>query len=201
MLAFPFGFTSFATIIWRLCLLQFTETILFKFWSHCHLCNWRDLHCFCCNRDSGVSCHICSWCIPFFICSSFCSVIWNWNYCNIRECNFDSNYALFQSFIYHASPTLFSVFFFLCFICSYLGGLMYLTYKLPFVECLMFGALISATDPVTVLSIFQVILFLHNRTFNHLKNAIWWSYICSGPCFEWYLWHLYPHFLLVPKGF
>ncbi|PPD91700.1 hypothetical protein GOBAR_DD11348 [Gossypium barbadense] len=37
----------------------------------------------------------------------------------------------------------------------YLGGLMYLMYKLPFVECLMFGALISATDPVTVLSIFQ----------------------------------------------
>ena len=29
-------------------------------------------------------------------------------------------------------------------------------YKLPLVECLMFGALISATDPVTVLSIFQV---------------------------------------------
>lgn len=38
----------------------------------------------------------------------------------------------------------------------YLGGLIYLTYRLPFVECLMFGALISATDPVTVLSIFQV---------------------------------------------
>ncbi|KAJ6304611.1 hypothetical protein OIU77_018297 [Salix suchowensis] len=37
----------------------------------------------------------------------------------------------------------------------YLGGLVYLTYRLPFVECLMFGALISATDPVTVLSIFQ----------------------------------------------
>ncbi|CAN6546863.1 unnamed protein product [Malus baccata var. baccata] len=37
----------------------------------------------------------------------------------------------------------------------YLGGLIYLTYRLPFVECLMFGALISATDPVTVLSIFQ----------------------------------------------
>ncbi|PIN20050.1 Sodium/hydrogen exchanger protein [Handroanthus impetiginosus] len=37
----------------------------------------------------------------------------------------------------------------------YLGGLTYLMYKLPFVECLMFGALISATDPVTVLSIFQ----------------------------------------------
>jgi len=33
---------------------------------------------------------------------------------------------------------------------------MYLMYKLPLVECLMFGALISATDPVTVLSIFQV---------------------------------------------
>lgn len=41
-------------------------------------------------------------------------------------------------------------------ICSYLGGLTFLMYKLPFVECLMFGALISATDPVTVLSIFQV---------------------------------------------
>ncbi|XP_078171006.1 Na+/H+ antiporter 6 isoform X2 [Carex rostrata] len=38
---------------------------------------------------------------------------------------------------------------------SYLGGLTFLMYKLPFVECLMFGALISATDPVTVLSIFQ----------------------------------------------
>ncbi|KAJ4838425.1 Sodium/hydrogen exchanger 6 [Turnera subulata] len=37
----------------------------------------------------------------------------------------------------------------------YLGGLSYLMYRLPFVECLMFGALISATDPVTVLSIFQ----------------------------------------------
>ncbi|XVF38993.1 hypothetical protein REPUB_Repub20aG0150700 [Reevesia pubescens] len=37
----------------------------------------------------------------------------------------------------------------------YLGGLIYLMYGLPFVECLMFGALISATDPVTVLSIFQ----------------------------------------------
>ncbi|XP_022723288.1 sodium/hydrogen exchanger 5-like isoform X7 [Durio zibethinus] len=37
----------------------------------------------------------------------------------------------------------------------YLGGLMYVMYGLPFVECLMFGALISATDPVTVLSIFQ----------------------------------------------
>ncbi|CAL9769425.1 unnamed protein product [Musa acuminata subsp. burmannicoides] len=37
----------------------------------------------------------------------------------------------------------------------YLGGLAYLMYKLPLVECLMFGALVSATDPVTVLSIFQ----------------------------------------------
>ncbi|CAJ2658105.1 sodium/hydrogen exchanger 6-like [Trifolium pratense] len=37
----------------------------------------------------------------------------------------------------------------------YVGGLVFLMYKLPFVECLMFGALISATDPVTVLSIFQ----------------------------------------------
>ncbi|XP_065873702.1 sodium/hydrogen exchanger 6-like [Euphorbia lathyris] len=37
----------------------------------------------------------------------------------------------------------------------YLGGLVFLMYRLPLVECLMFGALISATDPVTVLSIFQ----------------------------------------------
>ncbi|KAL7130537.1 hypothetical protein ABFS83_13G140600 [Erythranthe nasuta] len=37
----------------------------------------------------------------------------------------------------------------------YLAGATYLIYRLPFVECLMFGALISATDPVTVLSIFQ----------------------------------------------
>lgn len=37
----------------------------------------------------------------------------------------------------------------------YLGGLMFIMYRLPLVECMMFGALISATDPVTVLSIFQ----------------------------------------------
>nr|CAJ26377.1 sodium hydrogen sha-1 [Brachypodium sylvaticum] len=38
----------------------------------------------------------------------------------------------------------------------YLGGLIYIIYRLPLVECMMFGALVSATDPVTVLSIFQV---------------------------------------------
>ncbi|KAG0498324.1 hypothetical protein HPP92_003015, partial [Vanilla planifolia] len=37
----------------------------------------------------------------------------------------------------------------------YLGGLVFLMYRLPLVECMMFGSLISATDPVTVLSIFQ----------------------------------------------
>ncbi|XP_062191942.1 sodium/hydrogen exchanger 6-like isoform X1 [Phragmites australis] len=37
----------------------------------------------------------------------------------------------------------------------YLAGLIYLVYKLPLVECMMFGALVSATDPVTVLAIFQ----------------------------------------------
>ncbi|GAB2215281.1 hypothetical protein Droror1_Dr00019664 [Drosera rotundifolia] len=37
----------------------------------------------------------------------------------------------------------------------YLGGLTFLMYRLPLVECLMFGALISSTDPVTVLAIFQ----------------------------------------------
>ncbi|KAH9802462.1 Sodium/hydrogen exchanger 6 [Citrus sinensis] len=34
---------------------------------------------------------------------------------------------------------------------SYLGGVMFVMYRLPFVECLMFGALISATDPITIL--------------------------------------------------
>ncbi|XP_020590365.1 sodium/hydrogen exchanger 6-like isoform X2 [Phalaenopsis equestris] len=37
----------------------------------------------------------------------------------------------------------------------YLGGLIFIMYRLPLFECMMFGALISATDPVTVLSIFQ----------------------------------------------
>ncbi|GJN03896.1 hypothetical protein PR202_ga21391 [Eleusine coracana subsp. coracana] len=37
----------------------------------------------------------------------------------------------------------------------YLAGLIHLVYRLPLVECMMFGALVSATDPVTVLSIFQ----------------------------------------------
>uniref|UniRef100_A0A7C8YHU1 Sodium/hydrogen exchanger n=2 Tax=Opuntia streptacantha TaxID=393608 RepID=A0A7C8YHU1_OPUST len=37
----------------------------------------------------------------------------------------------------------------------YLGGITYLIYKLPLLECMMFGALISSTDPVTVLAIFQ----------------------------------------------
>jgi len=47
---------------------------------------------------------------------------------------------------------------------------MYLMYRLPFVECLMFGALISATDPVTVLSIFQVMSFTYcfNSSFSIL---------------------------------
>ena len=34
------------------------------------------------------------------------------------------------------------------------GGLIYLMYRLPFLECMMFGALIIATDLVTVLSLF-----------------------------------------------
>lgn len=60
-------------------------------------------------------------------------------------------------FVFHF-PHIFLIHMHIYFLISYLGGLMYLMYRLPFVECLMFGALISATDPVTVLSIFQVIL-------------------------------------------
>lgn len=37
----------------------------------------------------------------------------------------------------------------------YLGGIFLLMFRLPFQECMMFGALISATDPVTILAIFQ----------------------------------------------
>ncbi|KAK9676462.1 hypothetical protein RND81_11G078900 [Saponaria officinalis] len=37
----------------------------------------------------------------------------------------------------------------------YLGGVTFLMYRLPFIECMMFGALISSTDPITVLAIFQ----------------------------------------------
>ncbi|KAM7262456.1 hypothetical protein ACFE04_000139 [Oxalis oulophora] len=65
----------------------------------------------------------------------------------------------------------------------YLGGLTYLTYKLPFVECLMFGALISATDPVTVLSIFQELgsdVNLYALVFGEsvLNDATTWSMHC-----------------------
>ncbi|CAM6050179.1 unnamed protein product [Sphagnum compactum] len=37
----------------------------------------------------------------------------------------------------------------------YLGGLFFLMYRLPFQESILFGALISATDPVSVLAVFQ----------------------------------------------
>ncbi|KAG0605324.1 hypothetical protein M758_9G049100 [Ceratodon purpureus] len=37
----------------------------------------------------------------------------------------------------------------------YLGGIFFLMYRLPFHESIMYGALISATDPVSVLAIFQ----------------------------------------------
>lgn len=46
------------------------------------------------------------------------------------------------------------------FVCRYLGGLFFLMYRLPFHESIMYGALISATDPVSVLAIFQVLMNL-----------------------------------------
>jgi NhaP-type Na+/H+ or K+/H+ antiporter len=50
---------------------------------------------------------------------------------------------------------------------------MYLMYRLPFVECLMFGALISATDPVTVLSIFQVLTCFHHVAIVSCITQVW----------------------------
>jgi sodium/hydrogen exchanger 8 len=51
----------------------------------------------------------------------------------------------------------------------------YIIYKLPLVECMMFGALVSATDPVTVLSIFQVYAIssytiMYEFNYCHLKR-------------------------------
>ena len=44
-------------------------------------------------------------------------------------------------------------------------------YRLPFLECMMFGALISATDPVTVLSIFQVLWSLVSALSHNAVNS------------------------------
>ncbi|KAH0854380.1 hypothetical protein HID58_073709, partial [Brassica napus] len=62
----------------------------------------------------------------------------------------------------------------------YLGGVMFLMYRLPFVECLMFGSLISATDPVTVLSIFQELGSDVICMPWCLENL--WPYLCTGQC-------------------
>ena len=35
-------------------------------------------------------------------------------------------------------------------------GKLHIAHEMPFMVCLSFGALISATDPVTVLAVFQV---------------------------------------------
>ncbi|KAI0492404.1 hypothetical protein KFK09_026675 [Dendrobium nobile] len=51
----------------------------------------------------------------------------------------------------------------------YLGGLVFLMYRLPLIECMMFGSLISATDPVTVLSIFQMAISLY-RTMSSVRS-------------------------------
>uniref|UniRef100_J3NCT2 Cation/H+ exchanger transmembrane domain-containing protein n=1 Tax=Oryza brachyantha TaxID=4533 RepID=J3NCT2_ORYBR len=62
----------------------------------------------------------------------------------------------------------------------YLGGLAFPMCKLPFVECLMFGALISATDHVTVLSIFQLFCV---STYLILWHVYLW--FMSGYCLAW----------------
>lgn len=41
---------------------------------------------------------------------------------------------------------------------SWIFGSLKLTHAMPFMVCLTFGALISATDPVTVLALFNVSL-------------------------------------------
>jgi hypothetical protein len=52
--------------------------------------------------------------------------------------------------------------------CRYLGGLFFLMYRLPFLESILFGALISATDPVSVLAVFQVLNSLALYSMKHL---------------------------------
>ncbi|RVW28749.1 Sodium/hydrogen exchanger 6 [Vitis vinifera] len=77
----------------------------------------------------------------------FCS-----HYCNLQK-PFFSNFGAIVTFAIVGTFIASTV----TGILVYLGGLIYLMYRLPFLECMMFGALISATDPVTVLSIFQVL--------------------------------------------
>lgn len=106
----------------------FAETFFLKFWCNCHICYIWYLSSFLCNGCLGVS---------FLFHTSFLKCLFQHVGCTTH--NGGMAYGLCHMF------------------CSYLGGLVFLMYRLPFVECMMFGALISATDPVTVLSIFQVI--------------------------------------------
>ncbi|KAL2501370.1 Sodium/hydrogen exchanger 6 [Forsythia ovata] len=65
----------------------------------------------------------------------------------------------------------------------YLGGMMYLMYKLPFDKCLMFGVLISATDLVIVLSIFQTAkTTLENGASLALGNSRFINFIKECEC-------------------
>ncbi|KAM0910469.1 hypothetical protein ACQ4PT_014140 [Festuca glaucescens] len=76
---------------------------------------------------------------------------------------------------------------------SYLAGLIYIIYRLPLVECMMFGALVSATDPVTVLSIFQEL----GTDVNLYALVFGESVLNDAVCIIFFYLHLFKCFLLM----
>lgn len=57
--------------------------------------------------------------------------------------------------------------------CRWVFGFLGWTYAMPYLVSLTFGALISATDPVTVLAIFNVITY-----FNIIRRLNSYKYSC-----------------------
>lgn len=160
----------------------FAETILFKLWSHRDICYPWHIYSFNGYWCSSVSFY---WLpISMLSCQEPCSSVALHGL--LYEENWDSNSPSplvvttelskiinrNHAFMILEFPSSSLLLFYWGVCCRYLGGLTYLMYRLPFVECLMFGALISATDPVTVLSIFQVISFSDSVSYNPLNTYL-----------------------------
>lgn len=160
----------------------FAETILFKLWSHRDICCPWHIYSFNGYWCSSVSFY---WLpISMLSCQEPCSSVALHGL--LYEENWDSNSPSplvvttelskiinrNHAFMILEFPSSSLLLFYWGVCCRYLGGLTYLMYRLPFVECLMFGALISATDPVTVLSIFQVISCSGSVSYNPLNTYL-----------------------------